>query len=402
MGPVVFGVVIALAHVPTRDRLVGIVAAPVRRAPMLLAFLCGFTVPLKAARFDVAGLSLYLTYVIAAVAAVRYWRQVVRFTIEWFGTPLIVLLVFAASGIARGIGPVQPIITIGKLGVAFGVAAVFGVLLLRSSLWVYRGLFAGLATTVAYMAYQMVSSLFFGFGLPFTTSGTLKIGLGLSKRYGLARVTGFTEEPSFVATMVVGSTLLLIAYAVRTNRPRLLAGSALLGAAGLAMSTSNNFFATTLILAAFWPLIRRRRVASLFSAYYLAAIVVTPFVLLRDLTYFARFSAYDIFLHSSPLVQAIGRGVGSYPQFQDLNPIMFNGIPIDSLASIWGGVLFEGGVLLVGLTIWWIARIMRGAGWREGLALLAVLLMLSNFNSPWWPIVSLAIAQCFITPTKEV
>jgi hypothetical protein len=69
---------------------------------------------------------------------------------------------------------------------------------------------------------------------------------------------------------------------------------------------------------------------------------------------------------------------------------------VASLASIWGAWLFEGGVVLVALVIWWLAHVIRGAGWREGLALVALLLMLSNYNSPWWPIVSLAVAECMV------
>lgn len=374
---------------------------PVRPAPALLALLCGFTVPLKVARLDIGGLSVYATFIVAAIVAVRYWRPVVELAIDWFRVPIFVLAGFALAGVARGVGPVQPVITIAKLSVALVVAAVFGVLLIRSSRWVYRGLFGGLAVTVVYMAYQMVSSTFFGFGLPFTTNARLQIGRGLSQRYGLRRVTGFTEEPSFVATMLVGLTLLLVAYAIREGRPKMLAGSVLLGGLGLAMSTSNNFLGTTIIVASFWPLIRRRRIVLLMSVYYFAALLVTPFVLMRGLTYFARFSAYDIFLKSGPLDQTIGRGVGSYPEFFESNPVRFQNVDIDSLASLWGGLLFEGGVVLVALAIWWIARIMRDAGWREALALIATLLMLSNFNSPWWPIVSLAVAQCLVYRRKE-
>jgi hypothetical protein len=197
--------------------------------------------------------------------------------------------------------------------------------------------------------------------------------------------------------MLVGATLLNVAYAHRRSKPLFLKVSVLAGALGLAMSTSNNLFATTLILAAFWPFVRNRRVMLLLSTYYLVALVVTPIVLFRDVTYYSRFSAYDIFLRSGPVDQLFGRGTGAYSSYFELNQVQFGGQDVASLASIWGAWLFEGGLVLVALVIWWLARVIRGAGWREGVALLALLLMLSNYNSPWWPIVSLALAECLVT-----
>lgn len=381
--------------------LVSIAARPAVRVPAFLAVLAGATVPLKAARLDVAGLSLYATYLIVAVVAVRYWRSVLTNVRDWFLGPICVVLAFAAWAVVQGAGLTGPIVTSGKIVVALGVAAAFAVLLVRAERWVYRGLLAGVLLSVAYMAYQWISSVFFGFALPFTTSAPLSIGLGLSRRYGFARVTGFTEEPSFIATILVGATLLNVAYAIRTTRPNFLKVSVLAGAFGLAMCTSNNLFATLLIVAAFWPFIRRRRIALMLGVYYFAVLVVTPFVLLRDTTFYARFSAYDIFLGSDPIHQVVGRGIGSYPNFFAIHQVQFDGQDVASLASIWGGWLFEGGIVLVGLVIWWLAGVVRGAGWREGLALIAVLLMLSNYNSPWWPIVSLALAQCLVQRRKE-
>jgi hypothetical protein len=377
--------------------LVLVVARSRPSGPVLLAIAVGLTVPLKAARLDVAGLSLYATFVIAAVAAVRYWRAVTRFAVSWFSAPVAVLAFFAMWAVLRGAGPLDPSVTVGKVVVACVVAAVFGVLTLRAQDGLYRGLLFGILLTVAYMGYQLVSARFFAFGLPFTSSARWSIGLGLSSRYGLTRVTGFTEEPSFVATMLVGATLLNVAYAHRRSKPLFLKVSVLAGALGLAMSTSNNLFATTLILAAFWPFVRNRRVMLLLSTYYLVALVVTPIVLFRDVTYYSRFSAYDIFLRSGPVDQLFGRGTGAYSSYFELNQVQFGGQDVASLASIWGAWLFEGGLVLVALVIWWLARVIRGAGWREGVALLALLLMLSNYNSPWWPIVSLALAECLVT-----
>jgi hypothetical protein len=379
-----------------RNRLVTVAARCGPGAPALLAVLVGLTIPLKAARLDVAGLSLYVAFVLAGLAFVRYWRDSLANLVAWFTAPAVVLLTFAAWGVVRGAGVVGPTVTLGKLGVAFAVTAVLGVLTRRAEDWLYRGLLGGVVLTVVYMAYQLVSSVFFGFALPFTTSERWQIGLGLSSRYGLPRVTGFTEEPSFVATVLVGATLLNIAYAVRRNRSVFLRVSVLAGAAGLAMSTSNNLFATSIIIAAFWPFIRRRRVMLLFAAYYVVAVLVTPFVLTRDVTYYARFSAYDIFLSSNILEQLLGRGVGAYDRFFEINQVQFDGQDVASLASVWGAWLFEGGIALVALVIWWIAQVTRRAGWLESLSFIALLLMLSNYNSPWWPIVCLALAECLV------
>ena len=365
--------------------------------PLVLAFLAGVTIPLKAARLDVLGLSLYATYVVAAVVGIRFWREMVGNAVAWFSLPFVVVATFASWAVVRGAGLTDPVITLGKISVAFGVAAVFGVLRARAQDWLYRGLLGGVMLTVAYMAYQLVSSLFFGFALPFTTSSRWSIGLGLSSRYGIPRVTGFTEEPSFVATMLVGATLLNIAFAFRRSKPLFLKVAVLAGAAGLAMSTSNNLFATALIVGAFWPFIRNRRVMLLFATYYVTALLVTPLVLYRDVTYFARFSAYDIFLRSNVVDQLVGRGAGAYGRYFETFQVQFQNQDVASLASIWGAWLFEGGLVLVGLVIWWLARIVRRTGWREGLALVALLLMLSNYNSPWWPVVSLALAECLVT-----
>lgn len=384
-----------------RARLVRVAARVRRTPPVMLAVLAGLTVPLKAARLDVLGLSMYATFVVVAIVVVRHWKLAFKMFRRWFVAPLAVLSVFAIWGVLRGTGPVQPGITLMKLGVAFMVAAGFGVLTSRREIWLQLGLLAGSMLTVTYMAYQWVSSVVFGFALPFTTSAQLQIGLGLSSRYGLTRVTGFTEEPSFAATMLVGATLINLAYGYRVANRQFVMIPPIVGALGLAMATSNNLFATTIIIAAFWPLIRNRRVVLLFVTYYIAAVIVTPFVLLRDTTFFARFSAYEIFRISGPVEQLFGHGVGSYPQYFEANGVQYLGQDVASLASIWGGWLFEGGVVLVALVILWLGRVVWRAEWREGLALVALLLMLSNFNSPWWPIASLALAQCLVHTRRE-
>jgi hypothetical protein len=365
-----------------------------------LGWTAGFLIPLKAARFDVAGLSLYFSYIVAAVVFVRYHRRVLGTFTTWFMLPMLVLALFAGWGIARNAGLVGPFITIAKLTIALVTTSTFVVLLTRVEGAVYRGLFAGVATSVAYMVYQLISSLAFGFGLPFTTSARWQIGLGLSRRYGLVRVTGFTEEPSFIATMLVGSVLLLTAFASRHGFTSWWRMSTMIGAIGLALCTSNNMFATIAIILGSWILIHRGRVTLVLASYYVAAILVTPYVLNRDITYYSRFSPYDIFLRSSPIDQIAGRGLGSYPAYFAREQVSFNGVDVASLASVWGGFLFDGGVLLAALVVWWIARVIRRSPWREGIALFAVLIMLSNYNSPWWPLVSLALAQCLVLQRK--
>jgi hypothetical protein len=204
-----------------------------------------------------------------------------------------------------------------------------------------------------------------------------------------------------MATLLVGSVLLLIAYAHRTRQPGILKVSVALGAIGLFVTTSNNLFATVLIVAAAWPFIRRRHIATVLAVYYLVVLWITPFVLNRDVTYYSRFFAYHVFLDSSLIDQFLGRGIGAYPSFFRAFHPQFQGQDVASLASIWGGFIFEGGVVLVVLVVGWLATVVRRTQWREGLALLALLLMLSNYNSPWWPIVSLALAQCFVS-TRQV
>lgn len=376
-------------------------SAPTQPSIAVLAFATGLLVPLKAARIDVGGLSLYFSYGAAVLVTLLYARQVVFAFKRWFAVPFAVLTLFALLAVLRGAGLAGPSVTLVKFLVAFGTAATFVPLLRHAERPLYNGLFAGVVMSVSYMVYQWISSVFFGFSLPFTSSAVLKIGLGLSQRYGLARVTGFTEEPSFIATLLVGSILLLYAHARRTVRPTLRLATIVVGGLGLALCTSNNLFATSLILASTWPLVRRRRIAAVLGVYYLAALVVTPLVLLRDTTYFARFSAYSIFLRADLLSQLVGRGLGAYPTYFREHPVIFKGQPVESLASVWGGFLFEGGALLVILVIGWLAFVVRRATWREGLALFAVLLMLSNYNSPWWPLVCLSLAQCLILHRKD-
>jgi hypothetical protein len=395
------GHVRALSQAPTNGATVPLVARIPLRAPHASAWMAGFLIPLKAARVDVAGLSLYASYVVAALVFVRYRHDCLRSLQRWFVLPFIVVSGFAGWALVRGAGALDPAITLGKMMFAFATTATFVALLRRSERSLFNGLLAGVGLSVGYMIYQWISSVFFGFGLPFTTSERLQIGLGLSQRYGLARVTGFTEEPSFIATMMAGSVLLLLTYAHRRQRPRLFRVTAAIGVIGLALCTSNNLFATALIIAAGWAFIRKRRVTTVLVVYYIAAMIVTPLVLYRDITYYARFSPYDIFLRSGPLDQFIGRGLGSYPAYFAVEQVRFDGIEVRSLASVWGGFLFEGGVVLVILVIGWLARLIRSTGWPEGLTLLTVLLMLSNYNSPWWPLVSLAVAQCLFRQRKD-
>ena len=374
----------------------GLTARVSSSATQVLAWATGFFIPIKAARLDVAGLSLYLPYLAAVAVALVAPSGVQGVIRSRLAAPIIVVTVFAVWGVVRTGDPVGPAVTFAKLLITFVATGAFVVLLRRHERHLYLGLLSGVAVSVVYAGYQWLSGRFFDFGLPFTSIAALKVGIGLSSRYGLTRATGLTEEPSFFATLLVGSTLLLVAYASRAKQPGILKASVALGVLGLFVTTSNNLFATILILAAAWPFIRRRRIAVILAAYYLIAIVLTPFVLNRDVTYYSRFFAYAVFRKSTVITQVLGHGVGAYPSFFRMFHPRFQGQDVASLASVWGGFLFEGGVVLVLLVVWWLATVVRRTQWREGLALLALLLMLSNYNSPWWPIVSLALAQCFL------
>ena len=364
--------------------------------PQVLAWTTGFFIPIKAARLDITGLSLYLPYVAAIAVALVAPSAVLGVIRSRLAAPIVVVTVFTVWGVVRTGDPVGPGVTFAKLMIAFVAIGAFVVVLRQHERHLYLGLLSGVAVSVVYAVYQWLSGRFFDFGLPYTSIAALKVGLGLSSRYGLTRATGFTEEPSFLATLLVGSTLLLIAYASRTKQPGVMKAAVALGAIGLFVTTSNNLFATILIVGAAWPFVRRRRVAIILAAYYLTVIWLTPFVLNRDITYYTRFFAYDVFRKSTSITQVLGHGVGAYPSFFRVFHPQFQGQDVASLASVWGGFLFEGGVVLVLLVVWWLATVVRKTQWREGLALLALLLMLSNYNSPWWPIVSLALAQCFL------
>jgi hypothetical protein len=370
-------------------------------ATQVLAWVTGFFIPIKAARLDIAGLSLYLPYLAAllvALAATSAVQGVIRARLT---APIVVVTVYAAWGVVRTGDPVAPTVTLAKLMITFVATGAFVVLLRKHERQLYLGLFYGVTISVIYATYQWISGRFFNFGLPYTSIALLKVGLGLSSRYTLTRATGFTEEPSFMATLLVGSGLLLVAYASRTRQFGLLKLSLAFGGIGLFVTTSNNLFATGLIVAASWPFIRRRRIAVILVIYYLIALWVTPSVLNRDVTYYSRFFAYDVFRRSSLIDQVLGHGIGSYPSFFRTFRPHFDNQDVASLASVWGGFIFEGGVTLVALVIIWLARVVQRTQWPEGLALLALLLMLSNFNSPWWPIVSLALAQCFVTKRQS-
>jgi hypothetical protein len=383
------------------NQLVGIGARRHTTHINMFAFCLGFLVPIKAARLDAGGLSLYLAYLLCAAVFISHYRSAAIDMVRRFSWPLGILVIFAGWAVLQGAGFVQPMIGLLKLSVAFATTVAFMVVLRRSEHSLYVGLLASTVTTVVYMFYQTVSGIFFGYNLPYTRFPSLGIGIAATQRYGLTRVTGFSEEPSFAATLLVGSTLLLITYFHRTNARTLMSIAAVVGGFGLAMSTSNNLFGTLIIIGSAWPLIRHRRIALVMTTYYMGALIIAPHVLNRDLTFYARFSAYDIYLHSDILRILIGHGLGSFPRFAKEMDVAFNGVSILSLNSVWGGFLFEGGALLAILAISWLAGIIRTSPWRDGLTLFALLLMLSNYNSPWWPLVCLALAQCLVNRRED-
>jgi hypothetical protein len=132
-----------------------------------------------------------------------------------------------------------------------------------------------------------------------------------------------------------------------------------------------------------------------FIVFYLVSIAVTPVLLNVDETFFARFSSYAQFVQL-PLPQWwLGIGFGQYaslpfPVF--VSPEGLSTLVVDSIASLWGGVLLEGGIVFATLFCLYLARLTQTAKDSTGYALIAVLILLANYYSPWWPIVSLALA----------
>jgi len=132
-----------------------------------------------------------------------------------------------------------------------------------------------------------------------------------------------------------------------------------------------------------------------FIVFYILNFALTPIVLNIDESFFARFMSYAQFAALPTSEWWLGIGFGQYstlpfPVF--ISPEGASTLVVDSIASLWGGVLLEGGIVFATLFCLYLTRITQMARNSTGFALMAILIMLANYYSPWWPIVSLALA----------
>jgi hypothetical protein len=285
-----------------------------------------------------------------------------------------------------------------KIGAMLAMSALYILSLRSDEKRLTDYLFAGIAVSVVYMIYQGVSLQLFGGGLPFTSIDFFEIGRGLGSRYGFVRTTGFTEEPSYIAVILVGSGLLFRSYQIRTGEVQTRRYWVIL--LGLMLCTSNSLFATVPLLLLFSLFYSIRAPFLFFVAFYALNLAIAPAVINIDETFFARFSSYEQFVRLPPWQWLTGTGFNQYSSLQF--PVFVNedGIAtmvVDSIASLWGGVLLEGGIFFALLFCLYLSRITQVAKSGTGFALMAILIMLANYYSPWWPIVSLALAYALVS-----
>jgi len=358
-----------------------------------LCFLAAFFLPMKALRLSIGQLSLYLPFFAIGLAALLAPRALAGIGLRFFAGPFLVLLGFTLLDFARaGFDPSVFVFTF-KILIMLAMAATYYWLLRCDETAVMRALSWGIYATVAFMLYQYVSVTFFHQALPLTTVQGLEIGRGIGGRYGFTRVTGFTEEPSYVAVMLLGSLFLLRSYQQRSGVSQRRTIGVIV--AGLLLCTSNSLFAALPILLLFSLFYRLRITWLFFVVFYAANLLIYPIVLNRDETFFARFSSYSQFAALPPDQKILGIGFNQYatlelPQF--VNALGITTQIVESLGSLWGGLLLEGGIIFTVIFCLYVDHLIRGARWGTGYALMAILIMLANYYSPWWPIVSLALA----------
>lgn len=165
---------------------------------------------------------------------------------------------------------------------------------------------------------------------------------------------------------------------------------------GLVLCTSNNLFATIPLLLLFGLFYRWKIPWMFFLVFYAANLIIFSYLMNLDASFFARFSSYNIFI-TLPLEQKIF-GIGLNQAAAELGLVRFvneNGLEgdlYDPLSSLWGGLLVEGGILFTACFCLYVTRLTTYAKDGTAYALMASLLMLANYYSPWWPVLSLTIA----------
>ena len=355
---------------------------------------------MKALAINIGGFSIYIPYLSLALIGVVALKDI--FAIFWrnFVLPCSFVLIYSLIYFLTTSFSPSVFVFLAKITVTLLMAAMYIYLLRKDERSAVQYLYYGSVVSIVFMVYQAISTIGFGTSLPFTTVPGLDIGRGISSRFGLLRVTGFTEEPSYIAVMLLGTLMILRSYAVRSGESQ--SKQMWVVGLGLLLCTSNNLFATLPLVLIFSIFSYYNLPFLFFVLFYLVNVVATPLLINVDESFFARFSSYGQFLGLDSFHQLLGIGFGQYntlpiPQF-----VSSDGIPsllVDSLASLWGGLLLEGGAIFTVVFCVYVSKISLSSKNGFGFAFVAILLMLANYYSPWWPIVSLALAYTIVSKT---
>lgn len=348
---------------------------------------------MKALAIPLAGQSIYVPFIGLLISGIYLLSPIGKLFFKHFTGPLtavlgLCLIYYVLTGYHADV-----FVFGAKILTLFAMAALYLYLLQLNEGQVMKYLYWGAVVSIVYMVYQALSVTFFGSGLPLTSVSELQIGRGLGSRYGLVRTTGFTEEPSYIAVMLVGTGLMLRSYEKRSQSSQRSRYFVLL--VGLLLCTSNSLLATLPLLILFSFFYYFRAPFLFFIVFYLANLAIAPLVLNIDESFFARFASYAQFLGLPASRWWLGIGFGQYsslPYPVFISPEGLSTFVVDSIASLWGGVLLEGGIVFATLFCLYLTRITQLAKDSTGYALMAILIMLANYYSPWWPIVSLALA----------
>ena len=365
--------------------------------PLILT-LAAFFLPMKAFAVSAGGQSIYLPYLALLPVAAVCLVPLTGIYLRYFGG--VTLLVFALSILYFWQSGYDPSVFVfgAKIAVTLAMSALYIHLLRTDERAVMRFLYAGIAVSIVYMLYQALSAILFGANLPLTSIGALDIGRGIGARFGLVRVTGFTEEPSYIAVILVGAALMFNTFAKRSGESQKRRIAVIL--IGLLLCTSNNLFATLPLLAVFSLFFLLRAPFLFFVVFYLANLFVAPQLLNLDESFYARFSSYSQFLNLPHTQWWFGIGFNRYSSLdiaQYVSPEGLPGLVVSSIASLWGGLLLEGGIVFTTLFCFYVSRVCTEARSAAGYSLVAILIMLANYYSPWWPIVSLALAYAIVS-----
>jgi len=333
--------------------------------------LAAFFLPMKAFAVSAGGQSIYLPYLALVPVVAIVLVPLTGIYLRYFGSST--LLVFGLTLLYFWQSGFDPTVFVfgAKIAVTLAMSALYIHLLRVDERAVMRYLYAGIAVSVAYMLYQAASSMVFNGGLPFTQIAALDIGRGIGARFGFVRVTGFTEEPSYIAVILVGAALMFNTFGRRSGESQKRRVAVII--LGLLLCTSNNLFATLPLLALFSLFYYLRVPFLFFVAFYMANLFLAPQLLNLDESFFARFSSYSQFLNLPDTQWWFGIGFNRYSTLnaaQYVSPEGLPGLVVSSIASLWGGLLLEGGIVLRPSSAATSAEFAPKPGLRPG--------------TPWW------------------